>query len=316
MTGGHDPGEGGGQAFEQIKADFAEISRARAMMVGAMASVSTVDASPGARRGAPASRGLVIGGACKGRTSPGRWRSWCRTSRCSWRSWSIRWRTGCGSAATRAATPTLFDDPIYLGDGGQHADLSGVGVNLKLFLALLLSGFFMRKEWWVRALLLVFILPWAVPAIPTFISIHWMLNGQWGLINNLIWNLFRIDGPPWLDRRELALGSVIVAYIWKWTPFWTVIFLAGRMAIPQELYEAAEVDGATGIRRFVHITFPLHGQPLSGLHPALDDLDARRLQYGAFRHRRRPGACRRTCWRRSASATRSSWAIRSSAWRR
>jgi multiple sugar transport system permease protein len=40
-------------------------------------------------------------------------------------------------------------------------------------------------------------------------------------------------------------------------PFWTVIFLAGRMAIPQELYEAAEMDGATGVRRFVHVTFPL-----------------------------------------------------------
>src|SRR5262249_60370836 len=54
-----------------------------------------------------------------------------------------------------------------------------------------------------------------------------------------------------------ALASNIVAYIWKWMPFWTVIFLASRMAIPQEIYEAADVDGATGTRRFVHVTFPL-----------------------------------------------------------
>jgi multiple sugar transport system permease protein len=84
-----------------------------------------------------------------------------------------------------------------------------------------------------------------------------MLNGQWGLINNAIWNVFQVDGPPWLDVAHLAMGSVIVAYIWKWLPFWTVIFLAGRMAIPKELYEAGAVDGATGFRRFVHITFPL-----------------------------------------------------------
>jgi multiple sugar transport system permease protein len=47
------------------------------------------------------------------------------------------------------------------------------------------------------------------------------------------------------------------AHIWKWMPFWTVILLAGRMAIPQELYDAAKVDGATGWRQFVHINFPL-----------------------------------------------------------
>lgn len=151
----------------------------------------------------------------------------------------------------------LFDDPIYLGTVVNSALFLAVGVNLKLFLALLLSGFFMREEWWIKPLLLVFILPWAVPAIPTFISVHWMLNGQWGLVNNLIWTLFQVDGPPWLDRADLAMASNVVAYIWKWTPFWTLIFLAGRMAIPRELHEAAAVDGATGVHRFTHVTFPL-----------------------------------------------------------
>jgi multiple sugar transport system permease protein len=151
----------------------------------------------------------------------------------------------------------LFADPIYVETLINTVIYLAVGVNVKLFLALLLSGFFMRPGWWVKGLLLVFILPWAVPAIPTFISWHWMLNGQWGLINNAIWLLFQVDGPPWLDAAHYAMGSVIVAYIWKWLPFWTVIFLAGRMAIPKELYEAASVDGATGMRSFVHVTFPL-----------------------------------------------------------
>jgi multiple sugar transport system permease protein len=124
-------------------------------------------------------------------------------------------------------------------------------------LALLLSGLFMRKGPWMKLLLLIFILPWAVPGIPSFISIHWMLNSQWGLINNAIWELFQVDGPPWLDNSTLALSSVIFSHIWKWLPFWTIIFLAGRMAIPRDLYEAAEVDGASRISRFVHITFPL-----------------------------------------------------------
>jgi multiple sugar transport system permease protein len=133
----------------------------------------------------------------------------------------------------------LFTDPVYPSALRNTLIYLLVAVNLKLFLALLLSGFFMRKGWWTKTLLLIFILPWAVPAIPGYISIHWMLNGQWGLVNNVIWSLWQTDGPPWLDNANLALGSVIYAHIWKWLPFWTIIFLAGRMAIPTELFADA-----------------------------------------------------------------------------
>jgi multiple sugar transport system permease protein len=152
----------------------------------------------------------------------------------------------------------LAEDPIFQRTIVNTILYVGIGVNLKMFGALLLSGFFMRRSWWVKGLLLVYVLPWALPALPAFISIHWMLNGEWGLLNNFLFNVFGIEGPGWLDSsRWLALGAVITSHIWKWMPFWTVILLAGRMAIPQELYEAAEVDGATGLTRFTHVTFPL-----------------------------------------------------------
>ena len=142
----------------------------------------------------------------------------------------------------------VFSDPIYLNTVVNTLIFLAFGVNVKLFLALMLSGFFMRPGWWVKALLMIFVLPWAIPALPTFISIHWMLNGEWGLINNALYIMFGIDpGPSWLNSRWLALGSAIASHVWKWTPFWTVILLAGRMSIPQELYDAAKVDGATGI---------------------------------------------------------------------
>jgi len=105
--------------------------------------------------------------------------------------------------------------------------------------------------------LMIFILPWAVPALPTFISIHWMLNGEWGLVNNALYILFGIDGPSWLNSRWLALGSAVYSHVWKWLPFWTVILLAGRMSLPQEVMDAAKVDGATGLRSFVYVTFPM-----------------------------------------------------------
>src|SRR6516225_273099 len=152
----------------------------------------------------------------------------------------------------------LLADPIYQRTVVNTVLYLVIAVNLKMFGALLLSGFFMRRRWWVKALLLVYVLPWAVPALPSFISIHWMLNGQWGFLNNLLWDVFGVDGPGWLETsRWLALGSVITSHIWKWMPFWTVILLAGRMAIPQELYEAAAMDGATGLKRFTYVTFPL-----------------------------------------------------------
>jgi multiple sugar transport system permease protein len=152
----------------------------------------------------------------------------------------------------------IFNDPLYLRTLVNTVIYIGIGVNLKMFGALLLSGFFMRRSWWTKGLLLIYVLPWAVPQLPTFISIHWMLNGQWGLLNNVLWELFHIDGPGWLDTsRWLALGSVIASHIWKWMPFWTVILLAGRMAIPQDVYDAAAIDGATGMQRFTFVTFPL-----------------------------------------------------------
>jgi multiple sugar transport system permease protein len=151
----------------------------------------------------------------------------------------------------------VFSDPIYLNTVVNTAIFLAFGVNVKLFLALMLSGFFMRPGWWTKTLLLIFVLPWAVPALPTFISIHWMLNGEWGLVNNFLYIVFGLDGPSWLNSRWLALGSAIFSHVWKWTPFWTVILLAGRMSIPQEIYDAAKVDGATGLRRFLHVTFPL-----------------------------------------------------------
>jgi multiple sugar transport system permease protein len=151
----------------------------------------------------------------------------------------------------------LFADPRYITAVINTVLYVGIGVNVKMFLAFLLSGFFMRKRWWIKALLVVYILPWATPALPAYMSIHWFVNGQWGMLNNLLYYIFGIDGPVYLNDHWMGLACNIGAYIWKNMPFWTIILLAGRMAIPTELYEAAAVDGATGLRRFFHVTYPL-----------------------------------------------------------
>jgi multiple sugar transport system permease protein len=166
-----------------------------------------------------------------------------------------------GYALWMASKPSLYADLIadrsYLPTVVNTLLFVGIGVNVKMFLALLLSGFFMRRRWWIRALLAAYVLPWALAAAQACLSFHWMLIGDQGLIDRLLSELLGIDGPLWFNNRWLAVGSNIVAYIWKWMPFWTVIFLAARMKIPQEIYDSAEIDGATGHRRFVHVTFPL-----------------------------------------------------------
>ena len=148
--------------------------------------------------------------------------------------------------ADRSYLPTVVNTLLFV----------GLGVNIKMFLALLLSGFFMRRRRWIRALLGVYVLPWVIAAAQACVSFHWMLQDQ-GLVDGLLSGLFGIYGPIWFNDRWLALGWNIIVYIWKWMPFWTVIFLAVRMKIPRDIHDAAEVDGATGARRFIHVTFPL-----------------------------------------------------------
>ncbi len=151
----------------------------------------------------------------------------------------------------------LLDNPRYPRVVINTLLFAGFGVNLKMFLAVLLSGFFMRREPWIKPLLVLFMLPWALPALAVFLSLHWMLIGQGGFMNSVLEQLFGIDGPIWFNSYGLAMGANITAYIWKFLPFWTLIFIAGRMAIPAEILEAASVDGATGYRCFLYVTFPL-----------------------------------------------------------
>ena len=150
----------------------------------------------------------------------------------------------------------LWEDPIFARSVVNTLVFLLVGVNIKMFVALMLSGFFVQTRPWIRWLSLLFILPWAVPSIPTILSFRFMLNPEWGVINQLIFKFTADDGPNWLNDPTLALTLAILVHIWKSLPFWTLILIAGRLAIPGELYEAASVDGASNPQKFRHITWP------------------------------------------------------------
>jgi len=150
----------------------------------------------------------------------------------------------------------LFADPIFFRTLINTVIFVVVAVNVKMMLALGLSGFFLNTRWWVKILAMLFILPWAVPSIPTILSMRFMLNPEWGVVNAAIFRWTGLDGPNWLNDPTLALGLSMLAHIWKSLPFWTLILLAGRMSIPGEQYEAASVDGASMWQKFRFITWP------------------------------------------------------------
>ena len=150
----------------------------------------------------------------------------------------------------------LVDDPIFSRAVMNTLVFLIIGINLKMIVALFLSGFFVQARTWIKWLSLVFILPWAVPSIPTILSIRFMFNPEWGLVNHVIFKLTGADGPNWLNDPWVALSMAILVHIWKSLPFWTLILIAGRLAIPGELYEAASVDGASNWQKFKWITWP------------------------------------------------------------
>ncbi len=150
----------------------------------------------------------------------------------------------------------LFDDPIFAGSVVNTLIFLIVAINIKMMVALFLSGFFVQARPWIKWLSVLFILPWAVPSIPTILSIRFMLNPEWGVVNQVIFKLTAEDGPNWLNDRWLALSMAMLVHVWKSLPFWTMIMIAGRLSIAKELYEAASVDGGSPWQQFKFITWP------------------------------------------------------------
>ncbi|WP_433887825.1 carbohydrate ABC transporter permease [Streptomyces sp. CA-111067] len=102
---------------------------------------------------------------------------------------------------------------------------------------------------------LALILPWAVPAFIGVFAWRLMLNSQYGVFNDIITGV-GLPAQDWLGTPLQQKTAVIIVNVWVGVPFMMVALLGGLQAIPQELYEAAEMDGATPLQRFVSVTLP------------------------------------------------------------
>ena len=120
--------------------------------------------------------------------------------------------------------------------------------------ALILKNNF-RGQGLARSLVLI---PWVTPSVITALMWRWMYDGNYGLINQILRRLGLINEfIPFLADKSTALGAIIFALIWQGFPFFAVMLLAGLQAIPQELYEAASIDGAGKWASFRRITIPM-----------------------------------------------------------
>jgi multiple sugar transport system permease protein len=102
----------------------------------------------------------------------------------------------------------------------------------------------------------IFILPILIPGIVVGAIWKLLYNFDFGLINQVI-GLLGLDPRDWLGAPETALLSVIVVDIWHWTPFCFLLLLAAIESLPQDVYEAAKIDGASGLQELLHVTLPM-----------------------------------------------------------
>jgi multiple sugar transport system permease protein len=152
----------------------------------------------------------------------------------------------------------MWGDGRFWQSLGNSVQFTIVAVTLELILglgiALVLHQSF-RGRGLVRT---IAILPWALPTALMALAWTWIFNDEFGLLNDLLLRFGWIKaGINWLGDPNLAMGAIIVADVWKTTPFVSILLLAGLQSIPTDLYEAHAIDGAKPWQSFRDITLPL-----------------------------------------------------------
>jgi multiple sugar transport system permease protein len=152
----------------------------------------------------------------------------------------------------------LASDPVF-----QQALINTViwvtaGTVSQFALGLLAALALNRRLRGMKIARVLVLLPWILPTVVAGNMWALMLDSRLGVINDVLARLgLIVDYRAWFADPNTALPTVLVVALWQGFPFFTLLLLAGLQGIPDDLYEAASVDGATRIRQFLHITLPL-----------------------------------------------------------
>jgi multiple sugar transport system permease protein len=136
---------------------------------------------------------------------------------------------------------------------------TGAAVACKLVLGITLALILNEQIWFKRLIRGAVLLPWVIPTALSTLGWWWMFNSLYSVVNwtGIALGLMDPPGPNWLGQRYYAMSAVVIVNIWRGLPFFVITILAGLVAIPKELYEAGEADGAGAASRFWHITLPM-----------------------------------------------------------
>lgn len=153
----------------------------------------------------------------------------------------------------------LFNDDVFWLALSHTFVFVAVSVVLEVLIALAIALIINDKRVWLsRVTQFLILVPWAVPPVVNGLLWSFIFNAQYGYLNRALYSLGLIeDYVNWLGDSDFALMAVIIAYVWRTTPFNILLYHAALQSIPRPLYEAAEVDGASAWRRFWHVTLPL-----------------------------------------------------------
>src|SRR5437879_6898230 len=135
----------------------------------------------------------------------------------------------------------------------------GAAVGAKLVMGISLALLLNQQLWFKRLIRGAVLLPWVIPTALSTLGWWWMFNSLYSVVNwtGLALGIMDPPGPNWLGQKYYAMTAVVIVNIWRGLPFFAITILAGLVAIPKELYEAAEADGAGPIARFWYVTLPL-----------------------------------------------------------
>lgn len=148
-------------------------------------------------------------------------------------------------------------DPAVWSAMGRTAYFAAVSISFELLLGTLIALLLNEQFVGVRFLRSIIILPWAVPTIVNGAMWKWIYHPEYGALNGLLAQLHLIDAyRPWLSSPWTAMNMVIIADVWKMTPFVAIFILASLQLANRNVYEAANLDGAGIFRRFWVITLP------------------------------------------------------------
>lgn len=152
----------------------------------------------------------------------------------------------------------LFRGEIFLHTIRNSLFFTGAAVVCKTVLGLGLALLLQRAMVGRRVLRGMILLPWVVPSTLSVLGWWWLFDPISGVINLGLMKLGLIaQRIPWLSDPGWAMAAVIIVNVWRGLPFFAISFLAGLVSIPEELYEAAHIDGAGGVACFARITLPL-----------------------------------------------------------